>query len=46
MLINRYFDVLKNASYETALIGKTHFSPIPASIDHCDVHTGNRDMRG
>lgn len=41
-----YFDVLKNASYATALIGKTHFSPIPASIDHLDVHTGNTDKRG
>ena len=41
-----YFDVLKNASYATALIGKTHFSPVPASIDHCDAHTGNSDMRG
>ena len=41
-----YFDVLKNASYATALIGKTHFSPVPASIDHLDVHTGNSDMRG
>ena len=38
--------MLKNASYTTALIGKTHFSPIPASIDHLDVHTGNSDMRG
>ena len=43
---SRYFDVLKNASYATALIGKTHFSPIPASIDHLDVHTGNTDKRG
>ena len=41
-----YFDVLKNQSYSTALIGKTHFSPVPASIDHCDPHTGNADMRG
>ena len=42
-----YFDVLKAAGYRTAMIGKTHFSPVPtASIDHLDAHTGNDDMRG
>jgi len=41
-----YFDVLKAAGYATALIGKTHFSPVPASIDHLDAHTGNSDKRG
>jgi arylsulfatase A-like enzyme len=41
-----YFDRLKTAGYATALIGKTHFSPVPASIDHQDFHTGNSDKRG
>eukprot|EP01051_Picozoa_sp_SAG22_P006806 SAG22_NODE_459_length_10228_cov_9.593642_3_plen_547_part_00 len=40
-----YFDELKAAGYHTALIGKTHFSPTPVSIDHLDAHTGNSDMR-
>jgi arylsulfatase A-like enzyme len=41
-----YFDVLKAQGYNTALIGKTHFNPTPATIDHLDAHTGNSDMRG
>eukprot|EP00937_MAST-01D_sp_MAST-1D-sp2_P007992 g7992.t1 len=41
-----YFDVLKAQNYSTALIGKTHFNPVPASIDHLDAHTGNSDKRG
>merc|ERR1719440_212929 len=41
-----YFDQLKKAGYHTALIGKTHFNPVPSSIDHLDAHTGNTDMRG
>ena len=43
--ITPYFDVLKAAGYDTALIGKTHFSPTPTSIDHLDAHTGNNDKR-
>ena len=43
--ITPYFDVLKAAGYDTALIGKTHFSPSPTSIDHLDAHTGNNDKR-
>jgi len=42
-----FFDVLKAANYSTAMIGKTHFNPVPVdSIDHLDEHTGNTDMRG
>jgi len=41
-----YFDQLKKAGYHTSLIGKTHFHPVPKSIDHLDVHTGNSDKRG
>lgn len=41
-----YFDQMKKAGYHTALIGKTHFKPVPKSIDHLDVHTGNADKRG
>jgi arylsulfatase A-like enzyme len=40
-----YFDKLKEVGYDTALIGKTHFSPTPTTIDHLDVHTGNSDKR-
>jgi arylsulfatase A-like enzyme len=31
--------------FDTALIGKTHFSPTPTTIDHLDAHTGNNDKR-
>jgi hypothetical protein len=41
-----YFDQLKKVGFATALIGKTHFSPVPKSIDHLDAHTGNSDKRG
>ena len=41
-----YFDQLKKVGFATALIGKTHFSPVPESIDHLDAHTGNSDKRG
>jgi len=41
-----YYDVLKRHKYNTALIGKTHFTPVPKTIDHLDVHTGNSDKRG
>ena len=44
--ITPYFDVLKSNGYRTAMIGKTHFSPVPTTIDHLDAHTGNSDMRG
>ena len=44
--VTNYFDVLKAAGYRTAMIGKTHFSPVPSSIDHLDAHSGNTDMRG
>ena len=27
-------------------LAETHFSPVPASIDHVDAHTGNADKRG
>lgn len=40
-----YFDVLKRVGFDTALIGKTHFSPTPTTIDHLDAHTGNTDKR-
>lgn len=40
-----YFDQLKKAGYHTALIGKTHFKPIPKTIDHLDDHSGNNNMR-
>eukprot|EP00966_Prymnesium_polylepis_P307741 7111402-Prymnesium_polylepis.1 len=44
--VTPFFDVLKQGGYRTAMIGKTHFSPVPDSIDHLDAHTGNTDMRG
>jgi arylsulfatase A-like enzyme len=45
--LRNYFDVLKEQGYHTALIGKTHFNPVPTeSIDHLDAHTGNSDKRG
>jgi len=41
-----YYDVLKKQKYHTALIGKTHFTPVPDTIEHLDIHTGNTDKRG
>jgi arylsulfatase A-like enzyme len=41
-----FFDLLKSAGYSTALFGKTHFDPVPSTIDHLDAHSGNSDMRG
>jgi len=44
--MTNYFDILKKRGYHTALIGKTHYSPLPKTIDHLDVHSSNSDMRG
>jgi len=41
-----FFDQLKKSGYQTALIGKTHYKPVPSSIDHLDEHNGNSDKRG
>jgi len=42
-----YFRPLKKRGYHTALIGKTHFNPVPRLvIDHLDMHSGNKDRRG
>ena len=44
--LTSWFDVIKGQGYSTAMIGKTHFDPVPSTIDHLDVHTGNADKRG
>jgi arylsulfatase A-like enzyme len=35
---------LKQAGYFTAIIGKTHYDPVPA-FDYQDIHSGNLDKR-
>eukprot|EP00927_Polykrikos_kofoidii_P005504 TRINITY_DN1217_c0_g1_i6.p1 TRINITY_DN1217_c0_g1~~TRINITY_DN1217_c0_g1_i6.p1 ORF type:complete len:520 (-),score=52.19 TRINITY_DN1217_c0_g1_i6:76-1563(-) len=35
---------LKHAGYFTAIIGKTHYSPVP-NFDYKDIHSGNLDKR-
>lgn len=41
---NNFIDPLREAGYYTAMMGKTHFNPVP-EFDHKDVHSGNTDKR-
>ena len=38
-----FTDTLKEAGYKTAMIGKTHFGPVPDSFDYSFVTKGEKD---
>eukprot|EP00927_Polykrikos_kofoidii_P063865 TRINITY_DN5876_c0_g1_i1.p1 TRINITY_DN5876_c0_g1~~TRINITY_DN5876_c0_g1_i1.p1 ORF type:complete len:497 (+),score=58.55 TRINITY_DN5876_c0_g1_i1:57-1547(+) len=41
---NNFIDPLRKAGYYTAMMGKTHFDPVP-EFDYKDIHSGNSDKR-
>ena len=43
--LSTYPDLLLNAGYYPAIIGKTNFNPVPTSFLFKDGHSGNSDMR-